>query len=540
MPSRPPMKRLLPFLLIAMIGATSGWFGGHYFPHTVQPDDQSTAHTLTSNQCPMHPWVKSDKPAECTICGMDLVAIHEGGTTTHAADGIVMLPPGSPNVIGAQVSEVKRQRLSHTLRVAGMMREDESRHGVISAPFEGRIDGLSMNHEGQPVARGQPIATIFSRSLLNAADDYKNALTQGGAALLQARQKLVRYGLVAGQINSIPDRQPDDVYFGVLSPLSGIIVKSYVNEGQYVKEGDRLFDLADFTRMWCVFTVNEQDLPLVHERQVVTVRAAALPGQEFKGFVGFISPNFDEATRAARVRVVIENPERRLRNNTFVEGVIELDAPELLAVPSSAVLFAGGSSYVYVETAGGSYQQRAVKLGRAGAALCEVLEGLREGERVVTSAGLLIDSQAQINDLDLSAKTEGAGAAEPANPAALREFMRAVAVLNAALASDDLVAANAALKLLPAPPTGLITSAAPGPSTDLQQLRKAFLPWSQEVAALAIKKQASLPEVHVFRCPMTQQLWPGAPANAGWIQLTTALQNPYWGKEMLECGVEVK
>ena len=164
--------------------------------------------------------------------------------TTHAADGIVMLPPGSPNVIGVQVSEVKRQRLARTLRVAGMMGEDESRHAVISAPVEGRIDGLSMNHEGQPVARRQPIATIFSRTLLNAADEYKNALPQGGATLLQARQKLERYGLVAEQINSIPDRQPDDVYFGVLSSLGGTIVKSYVSEGQYVKEGERLFELA--------------------------------------------------------------------------------------------------------------------------------------------------------------------------------------------------------------------------------------------------------------------------------------------------------
>ena len=140
-------------------------------------------------------------------------------------------------------------------------------------------------------------------------------------------------------------------------------MKSYVSEGQYVKAGDKLFDLADFTRMWCMFTVYEQDLPLVRERQIVTVRTASLPGQEFKGRVGFISPNFDEATRAARVRVVIENPERQLRNNSFVEGVIEVDAPEVLAVPRSAVLFPSGSPRVYVEAAGSSYQQRAVKLG---------------------------------------------------------------------------------------------------------------------------------------------------------------------------------
>ena len=520
-------------LLVAMLAAGAGWFVANIsHPHgegMVSLRDQY-------NQCPMHPWVRSDKPGDCTICGMDLVAIHDGGTmTTHAADGILLLPQGSPNVIGVQVSEVKKQRLARTLKVAGMMGEDESRHAVISAPVEGRIDGLSMNHEGQPVARRQPIATIFSRTLLDSADEYKNALPQGGAVLLQARQKLERYGLVAEQIATIPDRQPDDVYFGLLSSHGGTIVKSYVSEGQYVKAGDKLFDLADFTRMWCMFTVYEQDLPLVRERQIVTVRTASLPGQEFKGRVGFISPNFDEATRAARVRVVIENPERQLRNNSFVEGVIEVDAPEVLAVPRSAVLFPSGSPRVYVEAAGSSYQQRAVKLGRAGDSLWEILDGLREGERVVTSGSMLIDSQAQINGLALSAEST-----EPANPAALREFMHAVAGLTAALARDDLAAANAALKLLPVPPAGSITSAVPVPNTDLKELRKAFLPWSQEVAALAIKMRASLPELHVFRCPMTKQLWPGAPGNAGWVQLTTALQNPYWGKEMLECGLEVK
>ena len=228
------MKRILSFLFTAMIAATCGWFGARYFPH-------AAADKTTINQCPMHPWVKSDKAGKCTICGMDLVGILDGGkATTHAADGIVMLPPGSPNVIGVQVSEVKRQRLARTLRVAGMMGEDESRHAVISAPVEGRIDGLSMNHEGQPVARRQPIATIFSRTLLDAADEYKNALPQGGAALLQARQKLERYGLVAEQINSIPERQPDDVYFGLLSSHWGTILKSYVSEGQYVKAGEFL------------------------------------------------------------------------------------------------------------------------------------------------------------------------------------------------------------------------------------------------------------------------------------------------------------
>ena len=329
---------------------------------------------------------------------MDLVPIYENGKSfDHAASDIVMLPQGSANVLGVTAVEVKKQPLFHTLRVAGMIGENESRHGVVSAPVEGRIDGLAMNCEGQPIAKLQPIATIFSRTLLSAANDYKLALNKGGPALDQAKQRLEQYGLIWEQIEAIPKRQPDDVYFGVLSPLTGTIVKSYVSEGQYVKEGEKLFEIADFSSMWFMFTAYEQDLPLIHERQIVTVHILSLPGEEIKARVGFMSPNLDEATHSARIRVVLDNPDRRIKNKTYAEGIIDLDAPEVLAIPRSAVLWPGKTPRVYVEKSPGIFQQHEVKLGRAGDTLWEVLEGLKEGERVVTSGNMLIDGQAQMD-----------------------------------------------------------------------------------------------------------------------------------------------
>ncbi len=385
-----------PRFVVIVLALAAGWCAGRlssYHGETVA----ITQHPA-GFQCPMHPWVRSEKPERCTICGMKLAVV--GGKVEnpdHAALPIVMLPEGSPSVIGVQTAQVEKQRLMRTLRVAGMIGEDESRHGLISAPVEGRIDGLAMNCEGMPVSRRQPIATIFSRTLLGAASDYKLALGQGGPVLEQARRRLEQYGLVWEQISAIPQRQPDDLYFGVLAPLSGTIVKSYVCEGQYVREGDKLFEVADFTRMWFMCTVYEQDLPFVHERQVVMVRTPSLPGETLNARVGFISPNLDETTRSAHVRVVLENPERRLRNKTFAEGVIEIDAPEVLAIPRSAVVWPGETPRVYVEKSTGSYERRKVKLGRTGDALWEVLEGLREGEHVVSSGSLLIDGQAQLD-----------------------------------------------------------------------------------------------------------------------------------------------
>ncbi len=389
--------KLAPLALAILAGA-AGWFGAIRFQKTTEVSASTGVRRVLLYQSPMHPWVKSDQPGQCTVCGMDLVPIYAGDRGfDKAASDIVMLPPGSPSVLGVKTVEAKKQALVRTLRVAGMIGEDESRHGVISAPVEGRIDGLAMSCEGDKVTRRQPLATIFSRPLLAAANDYKLALPQGGAELEAAKKRLLQYGLVWEQINAIPTRQEDDLYFGILAPLGGTIVKSYVSEGQYVKEGDKLFEIADFTKMWFVFVAYEQDLALIQVGQVVTLNVPSLPGQTLKARVSFISPNLDEVTRSARVRVVLENPERRIKNNTYAEGVVEMDSPEVMTIPRSAVLWSGQTPRVYVEKASGSYQQREVKLGKAGDVCWEVLEGVEAGERIVVAGNMLIDGQAQLD-----------------------------------------------------------------------------------------------------------------------------------------------
>ncbi len=379
------------------LAAVAGWSVSRFWPDSHGAGPPATRKILLY-QSPMHPWVKSDKPGQCTVCGMDLVPIYEGGENfDHAASGMVMLPQGSPNVVGVRTAEVRKQPLVRTLRVAGMIGEDESRHGIISAPVEGRIDGLAMTGEGDKVNRRQPLATLFSRTLLSAANDYKLALEQNSPAVDQTKRRLEQYGLVWEQIKAIPQRQPDDLYFGVLSPLTGIIVKSYVSEGQYVKEGDRLFEIGDFTKMWFMFTACEQDLPLIRLGQVVTIHTPSLPGEALKAKVGFISPNLDDTTRSARIRVVLENHDGLIKNKTYADAVVALDAPEVVAIPRSAILWPGGSPRVYVEQTAGIYQRREVKLGRAGDVCWEVLGGLKEGERVVQAGNMLIDGQAQLD-----------------------------------------------------------------------------------------------------------------------------------------------
>ncbi len=395
------MKRIAPWFVLLL--AVIAW--SQLRPQAGAP----VSDTRVAYQCPMHPWVKAAQIADCTICGMKLVAQGATGSQSEAPRGSVMLPRGSARVMGLTTATVTNRPLQRTLRVTGMIGEDMSRHGVISAPVEGRIDGLAMSCEGERITRRQPLVTLFSRTLLAAANDYRQALTNGGPTQETTHRALLQFGLVHEQILTIPTRQPDDAYFGLLATLSGTIVKSYVAEGQYVKAGEKLFEIADFTKMWFMFPVYEQDLSWVRVGQTVRLTSPSLPGESFSALITFISPNLDETTRSAQVRVVLENPERRLKNNTLAAGVVELEAPIVLAVPRSAVLWSGSPPRVFVATAPGVYEPRAVRLGRTGDTDWEVLAGLAPGEEVVLAGNLLLDSQAQMDQLAVPA----AGATAP-------------------------------------------------------------------------------------------------------------------------------
>ncbi|MBI3882560.1 MAG: efflux RND transporter periplasmic adaptor subunit [Verrucomicrobia bacterium] len=388
-------------ILIAIIAAAGGWFAATNFQDAHFSNEAHAKETTRAlaSQCQMHPWITSDKPNRCTICGMNLTLPREATAAAKSSAGnVVVLRADSITALGVRTDEVRPRPLVRTLRVAGMIGEDESRHRVISAPAGGRVDGVGMSCEGEQLTRRQPMLTLFSRTLLKGAADYRTALTQDAAAIEKAKSHLLQCGLVEEQIAAIPQRRDDDLHFGILAPQGGTILQSFVAEGQYVREGEKLFEVADFRTMWFNFTAYEADLPFIQKGRVVAITTPSLPGQSVRARVAFIHPNLDEATRSTRVRVVLENPDGRFKNNTFAQGVVELDAPEVLAVPRTAVLRPGDAARVFVEMEPGHFQQRAVKLGRIGDALCEVLDGVKAGERVVTSGGLLLDAQAQLNE----------------------------------------------------------------------------------------------------------------------------------------------
>lgn len=416
------MKRFLMFALVAGIAGGIGWFAARRVPQGSAPakSEKSGEPKIAFYQSSMHPWIKSDKPGNCTICGMKLSPVYEGEKGYEADAGVVHLSSNSIAVLHVEAAPIVKAPLRRTLRLAGTIDDDDTKHRFISAFIPGRIEKLYANFVGAEVKAGEPLAAIFSPELLTAEREYAS-LARGNANsdLLQAAAlRLRRMGLTEAQINALPEKDPNLAITEIVAPAAGTIINRFVYEGQYVMEGEKLFETADFSTMWFQANVYERDLPWVSVGQTVRVTTPSVAGREFEGKIVFINPNMDEMSRSAVARVELENPivgnRRLLLHKLYAEGALQIETEPVLQVARRAVLNPGGQPLVYIDLGAGGFERREVKLGRRGDEAWEVLEGLEAEERVVTEGNLMIDSQAQVEQ---SQKTGAPAAHDHSTPA---------------------------------------------------------------------------------------------------------------------------
>ncbi len=596
-------------LVTAAAAGTAGWFAARRSQPamsvgTAAPSERKILYF----QSAMHPHIKSDRPGNCTICGMKLTPVYEGEKGFDIGAGFITLSTNAVTVINVQTEPVRRRPLIRTLRVAGRIDDDDTRHRFVSAYIDGRIDKLAVNHLGAAVVEGEPLGTFYSPQLLTAEQEYLTLLKEGrrreansiGSTVLAeeharlvegAAQRLRRLGVTDAQILALTDKQESASQTELRAPITGTVVSRFAYEGQYVKEGEKLFEIADFSKMWFLFDAYERDLPWLRSGQLVEVTTPSVPGRLFTASINFVDPNFNEMTRTTRVRVELENPlieedgraRRVLSHRLFAEGVVRADTPEVLAISRSAVLDAGQNTVAYVALGGGSFQQRMLKLGRMGDDALEVLEGVAEGEQVVISGNLLIDAQAQLNqtaETGDAATTDTnivASASQPASGAsqqlpakfeklnatqlsATTALIKVVDGLTSALAADNLDQFNQQTTGIHVAIKNIADSLSSSPAwkvlgdrlnsvghlaaaKDIASARKAFQPLSDAVARLVKQLRtldANFANVKLYRCPMTNKAFPGAPKTGEWIQLQGPIRNPYFGREMLDCGTEVK
>jgi Cu(I)/Ag(I) efflux system membrane fusion protein len=348
----------------------------------------------------MHPWIKSDQPGKCTLCGMTLAPVYEGEAGFATGGNIITLPPASASVLGVQTAEIRKAPLVRTLRVTGVIDDDETRHRFLASRTDARIEKLFVNTTGVAVTEGRPIALVYSPDLLTARQEFHALATTSpdSALLAPAREKLRRLGLLDSQIDGLATAAEVTRDTEILAAKTGVVVERSpaAYEGGYVRAGETLFAIGDFQKMWFLFDAYEADFPALKTATRVEVTLPSLPGETLAAPIAFIDPNLNEETRTAKVRVVLDNADGRLLHRQTATARVVSQSPAVLVVPRSAVLFTQKDPVVYVDHGGGGYEPRTVKLGRVGDEVYEVLSGLDEGDRVVTEGALLIDAQAQV------------------------------------------------------------------------------------------------------------------------------------------------
>ncbi|MES2996390.1 MAG: efflux RND transporter periplasmic adaptor subunit [Verrucomicrobiota bacterium] len=556
------MKTFLTIFLTAILAATATWFLKDRFSSSHSSPAISGERKVLYYQSAMHPWIKSDKPGRCTICGMELTPVYEGdkGFDEVGGENVVALSQGQIQVLHVETAEAKVQPLTRTLRVAGVIDDDATRHRILSAYVDGRIDKLHVNYIGAEVTQGQPLADFYSPTLLQAEREYRQL---SGELKRNTALRLRQMGLTQEQIAGLESKPVEILSSEILAPMTGTVLARNVYEGQYVTTGEKLFEIADFSTMWFMFRAYEMDMPWIEVGQKVVITTPALPGKSFEGKITFIDPNFDEATRSTQIRVELPNPlvngRRVLFHRLYADGAVAVAIPSVLTVPRSAVIETGPEAVIYIDR-GGAYERRVVKLGRRGDQLVEILAGLAAGERVVTNGNLLIDGQAEMNRtfmVGTESKSPAPNKLDAVQTKAVAEFLKIADGMAAALAADDL----AAFKQASAPAmavTGAMTKALTGLTDKLAELdaarhfhgfddiaaaRKAYHRFAQAAAAVLepLRTVEGIPAFRIWECPMADSAVPGVPKKAKWLQTGDRPgNNPYFGAAMLKCGKEIQ
>lgn len=401
----------------------TGLLFGYLFFHSSN-EGLSTGHedhkTEIENQiwtCSMHPQIKQNKPGKCPICAMDLIPLTAmGATGDDVSPNEIIMTESAAMLASIQTMPVTKGVPEKTVYLQGKVQADERKISVLTARFGGRIEKLFVNFTGQNVTKGEKLATIYSPELVTAQRELLEAVSfkENRPSLYTAAVgKLKLWDLTNEQISDIEKRGEPQIYFDVLSPISGTVTMKHVVIGDYVKEGDALFQVIDLTKVWVMFDAYESDLPWIKIGDQVDFTIQSVPGKSYSAKVTFIDLLIDAQTRVTKVRVEVENPQLTLKPEMFTVGLLESKIAEgsnEIIVPKSAILWTGKRSVVYVKVQNRespSFLYREVVLGPEAGAFYVIAEGLKEGEEIAINGVFKIDAASQLQGLPSMMNPDG-------------------------------------------------------------------------------------------------------------------------------------
>jgi len=344
---------------------------------------------------PMDPNYRRDQPGKSPM-GMDLVPVYEEGSATEdSGPGTIKISPEVVNNLGVRTVAASLGQLEYEVRTVGYVDYNQDRFVDVHPRIDGWIEQLYIKAEGETVTEGQPLYTLYSPALVNAQEEYLFALKRKNRQLISAAGNRLRALQVPDELLSdlkANGKVRETVTF--YAPQSGVVTNFLVRQGMFVKPGMKLMSIGDLGEVWLEAQVFESQAGIVRTGLPVTIMLDYLPGQELKGVVDYVYPVLDAATRTLKVRMRFSNPDMQLKPNMFAEVVIYSHMNKrTLNVPQEAVIRTGGKDRLVLALGDGRFKSIEVQTGRTDGKQFEILNGLLEGDRIVTSAQFLLDSE---------------------------------------------------------------------------------------------------------------------------------------------------
>ena len=408
----------------------------------------------TRYTCPMHPTIVSDHPGDCPICGMALVKV--GGASSAAGGerkiafyrspmdakqtspvprkdemGMDYLPvyedeasgaaspveglatvnidPQRQQLIGLRTVEAGQGPVGASWRTVGKVAVDETNVHHVNIKVGGFVDTVYVDYVGKPVRRGERLFSIYSPDLLSVQQEYllalrtRKALAGGGVAtgagddlVESARERLRLWDIPEREVKRLEETGKPTKNLTMYSPMTGVVTKKDIVMGHRLNEGDMPYEITDLSRVWVLADAYETDLARIKLGMTATLSLQAYPNKTFKGKVIFIDPILDAKTRTAKVRLEFANPKAELKPEMFGEVTLQSEKREGLRIPADAVIDSGTKKVVFVALDEGKFQPREIQVGSVNGDSVEVVSGLQAGEKVVTRANFLIDSESRL------------------------------------------------------------------------------------------------------------------------------------------------
>ena len=334
----------------------------------------------------------------------------------------VEISPEQQKLIGVKTVKVDMRPLQKVIRTVGRLEADERKLATVNTKIEGWIEKIYVEVTGSYIKKGQPLVDIYSPELVatqqeflntlkwakqsvdarqekdkNSSVDLSDLIAQDAAATLEAsRQRLLLWDISAEQIKKIGESGKAIRTLTLYSPVNGFITQKMAVLGMKVMPGEKLFDVADLSSLWVIADIYEYELPLIKVGNHALITLAYLPGKELPSQIDYIYPSISAETRTIKIRLKLNNPNYQLKPQMFANVELKINLGKKLMIPESAVIDTGKGMVAYVDLGNGVFEPREIKAGLRGDGYIEVLRGLKVGEKVVSAANFLVDSEAQL------------------------------------------------------------------------------------------------------------------------------------------------